>query len=373
MASKSIVQPIPVIEVLPPEAIEIPVMAGVQCHRQYYVTQMPIWRVRELLRVREKAIERPAPSATNFAAMIQRGLNLTRVKNVAAYIVRGFQLNNPDKGEIYVLPAITVVFDPGAEYHFDALGEEGDLANFGILRLPPDTKFNAADGQHRAAGAGQAAEMLDAIAAETLTVTLYLDQGPTYLQTVFVDINENAVKVNTSTLVAMSHQRPTSELTRAVVSQLPFTDRFAVEATSINKAEKRLLFPLNGFEKACKLFVGKSDLDAQAVAQFWNAVAKHMPIWQQAFKSDDCRQLRQDTFALHMIAVWAIARAGQRLRELHGDDYLKSLAGLETINWHRSNVTWDKIGFTNRGTLAVNATSEGLLADYVFNCCKGGD
>lgn len=356
--------------------IIIPCMRGIQCHREYFVAQMPTTQVRELLQVCDVAASRHRPSATDFSAIVQRSIDWGRVRKLVKYVLHGFGANNVRQGDFYILPGITVAFNPGAGavIEFESLdGVEGwslsDPGDFGVLRLPQDTQFHVIDGQHRAAAVEQALGLNDALADETLVVSLYLDMGSAFVQDAFVAINSNAKGVNSSTVLAMSQRDPNSQLAREVVSRLPWADRISVEATSVSKSEKYLLFALNGFERACRILAGKSGMDAQEIAYFWETVTGHMPLWQEAFKSQDCRDLRQNSYGLLMIALWGIAQAGADLRGMHGDNYLDALGGLENIDWSRSNPQWEEMGFTQNGILSINKYSQAALAEFVKASC----
>jgi len=136
----------------PPSDIIIPCMRGTQCHREYFVAQMPTGQVRQLLQVCDVAANRHRPSATDFSAIVQRSIDWGRVRKLVKYVLHGFGANNVRQGDFYILPGITVAFNPGAGavIEFESLVRRAFLSSCSATQRPSalDTIFQGGFRMH---------------------------------------------------------------------------------------------------------------------------------------------------------------------------------------------------------------------------------
>lgn len=369
----------------------IPAVRGIQSGREYYTAMLRLGDVIKMIGVTRSEPNVAKPG--DFKSLVQRSVNWRRVDALMKYILSGFEASQSKNRKVrvangYVLSALTCVFDPGDELAFELLPDSEDL---GILSLPRgSTKFHLADGQHRAAGIEKAVQFNPALADETVPVTLFLDVGQEFKQQVFLDLNQNVVKPNASLFTALDHRSLMSDMVRETVKTLAFKDRFAIEATSIPKSEPKLFFPLRGFEQACEnLGLDPAEPNAyRATQNFWEAVYENMPLWQDAMGMDDCRDLRNNTLAFHVVTLKAMGMAGFELRCMYGSEhaevndspapgqnYLDALAGLQDIpwGWNRGagddDDIWEGIGVTLGGKLLVTQDTVKRIAGLIERHC----
>lgn len=354
--------------------IEIPAIAGIQNGRHFFTTMMT---AREVARYLNMAAKQGQAEPLKFAGhdrLVQRTIDWKRVDKLIKYILKGMpRADGLPPENTYALASLAVVFDSGLEYEFEIRDE---AANFGILRLDPDTRFFTADGQHRSGALQKAIALMEEVGDECIPITMYVFRGEAHLREIFIAFNKFGKVPDQSLMVALDDNSPMAALTRTVAGNLPFSDRFMVEGTSIKQTEPYLIFPLRGFEQACSTFLGRDNpaKDETLIAkttEFWQFVAMNMPLWQQAFTSEDCSALRRDTLALHLVSIKGIAQAGRQLREIYGwDGYLPALVGLENIDWSRKAPHWQANYVIVDNSLAVSAKTISAIADTVFENCK---
>ncbi len=304
-------------------------------------------------------------------SLAQRTLNMTRVRKVARYILKGCLPNR-----FYVLPPATVTlsipptesfefygvdFEEETELSLDA-PDTGFAAEIGTLSLPANARFWLADGQHRVAGAIQAyleGEVL--VGKETLGMMLIPDAEGSKSKTIFLDVNKHAAKPSQSIIALFDSSDPYCAIARGILTKVSvFEGRTALEATNAKGTD---LFTMNNLKECSKLLCKglKGDLSQTAI-QFWQAVAKHHPDWHD-LDDKDANTLRTETMSFHAITLNAIALIGnQQLRENQGTTWL---TGLKRINWNAHNPDLEGICRFG-GRITKNQKTAIALAQYLL-------
>lgn len=188
----------------------------------------------------------------------QRKLNESRAQAIADYI-----LENP---ESFVLPAITVSCDHSMR--FESLHEDHGL---GLLRIPIDACLLINDGQHRRKGLEIALRENPHLADQSITVTVFYDQGLKASQQMFSDINARATKPSGSLNALYDLRNPYSQWILEILGHLPaIKERIEMEAPSPPKTSSNL-WGLTAFHKFVGLLTG---VNAKNIASVPDLAAK---------------------------------------------------------------------------------------------------
>lgn len=137
-----------------------PAVAGVQAGRSYYAAQVPYGVLVKLFTFDDEDV---VPAHLRA----QRVLNERRAEDIGVYVAE-----NPDN---YVLPAITA--SVSSEMSFEPLAVAGAAGRIGLLHIPVEATLLINDGQHRRRGIEHAIAKRPALREETITVTIFFDQG----------------------------------------------------------------------------------------------------------------------------------------------------------------------------------------------------
>jgi DNA sulfur modification protein DndB len=299
----------------------------------------------------------------------QRRLNRARIPEMSRYLVE-----NPTT---YAFSAITASID--GEVSFVPTDPTGDDAiAIGTLHVPMTARFVINDGQHRRAAIERAIEERPELKAETIAVVFFLDRGLERCQQLFADLNRYAIRPTRSLSLLYDHRDDHAQLIKLVILESDlFRDLVEMEKSSLSRRSRKL-FTLSSLYGATEsLIQDLDDRDTQdwvsLVHDFWQAVAVHMPEWQQVRQRKmGAAEIRQDFIHSHSIVLKAIGRAGNALLRRDPSDWQSALAGLESINWSRSNAgLWEgraMIGgrvskSSNNITLTTNVVKKSLGLD----------
>ena len=305
--------------------LNFPVLRGIQAGREYYVT---MWTLRML---RQVAIFDETDLPPELRA--QRILNKARIPEIANYI-----LDNP---EDYVFSAITVSIN--SEVEFVPLSNRPGEDRLGLLKVPTEAKFIINDGQHRRAAILAALEQKPDLGNETISVVFFLDIGLERSQQMFADLNRYAIRPNRSLGLLYDHRNDKAKLARLTVMKSPiFRDIVDMEKSSLARRSRKL-FTLSAFYNACadlvhEVATGHIDTDADVAREFWEAVAKHFPLWLQVRDGRvPASELREGYIHAHGIALQAIGKAGNALLRAYPGKWKTHLKALGEIDWSRAN------------------------------------
>jgi DNA sulfur modification protein DndB len=302
-----------------------PAIRGIQAQREYYVSMCPMRLLPKLFLFDEEELV-PELRA-------QRQLNKARLPEMARYITQ-----NADN---YVFSAITVSID--AEVEFEQIAVEGEASRIGLLRIPMSARFIINDGQHRRAAIDQALRDRPELGDETIAVVFFLDQGLQRCQQMFADLNRYAIRPSRSLGILYDYRDETAQLAKNLIARSQvFRDVVELEKTSLS-ARSRRLFTLSAIYNATnELISGLPEGDPEELAalalRFWEAVAGYMKEWERVRRGElTAGEVRADFIHTHGVVLHALARVGKSLLQLYPDAWEEKLAGIEKIDWRRSN------------------------------------
>lgn len=338
--------------------LNFPVLRGIQAGREYYVT---MWTLRMLRRV-STFDETELPPELRA----QRILNKARIPGIAHYI-----LDNPKD---YVFSAITVSID--SEVEFEPLSNLPGEDRLGILKVPAEARFIINDGQHRRAAILSALDQKPELGNETISVVFFLDIGLARSQQMFADLNRYAIRPSRSLGLLYDHRNDKAKLAKLVVlKSAVFRDIVDMEKNSL-APRSRKLFTLSAFYNACadlvdELATGHLDTDADLAREYWEAVAKHFPMWLQVRDGRmPASELREGYIHAHGIALQALGKAGNTLLKSQPGKWKPSLKALAGIDWARANARlWE--GRALIGGKVSKVTTNVVLATNVIKIALG--
>ena len=323
---------------------------GVQAQRAFYVAMVPLKMLEKLFRFDDEELP------TELRA--QRDLNRARIPAIARYI-------NDNPGE-YVLSALSASID-GA-FRFEPHDGQRSV---GMLLIDMAATILINDGQHRRAGIVEALRERSSLGDETITVTLFPDEGLERSQQMFVDLNQNAVKPARSLRLFYDGRDTTARLTRAVTDAIPLFRDMTDFTRSNLPAGSRKLFAFSNLHSAMATLVADASMEATAespaaAVEFWRAVIDNMPDWSAAGRREVApSDLRRETIHAHGIALEAIAVAGARMIVSDPDGWRKALGALRQVDWARSNKRlWEGRALIN-GRINRSRTSVLLTAELI--------
>ena len=308
-----------------------PAVRGVQAGREYFAAQIPYSIVAKLF-VFDDEIVPPEHRA-------QRTLNERRAEAIAQYMT-----DNPDD---YVLPALTC--SVSAEMTFEALGGSHQL---GMLHVPMDATLLINDGQHRRRAIEQALKRNPAFAGETISVSIYYDQGLRRAQQMFADINGKQVRPSSAINALYDQRAPFNPWVLSLLATMPdINRRIDFENASVG-AKSTKLWSLVAFKKFVSLLTGVTESNfaehdpdrlrrlAATVKDFLAQIRQHVPDWASML---DGKIAPSDVRAQLVIgqAVWlhGLAMMGHEVLKKH--QAVKGLERLSLVAPSRSSPMWE--------------------------------
>jgi len=308
-----------------------PAVRGIQAGREYFSAQIPYAIVAKLF-VFDEDVVPPEHRA-------QRLLNERRADAIADYMVE-----NPSD---YVLPALTC--SVSAEMSFEAIGGSHQV---GMLHIPMTATILINDGQHRRHAIGAALQRNPGFANETISVSIYYDQGLQRAQQMFADINSKQVRPSSAINALYDQRNPFNTWVLALLERLPdIRARIDFENASVaGKSTK--LWSLIAFKKFVSLLSGIGETNFSqaepdrlkrlelAVADFFAQVRTHVPDWASMV---DGKIAPADVRSQLVIgqAVWlhGLALMGHQVLQRH--QAVKGLERLALVSSSRSSPMWE--------------------------------
>lgn len=326
-----------------------PVVKGIQADRVYYIAMVPM-----------KMLPRLFPGEDEYVPpeyRAQRRLNESRIPVISRYILKN--------RKNYVFSALAASID--GEFEFNA----GDVSDeVGVLEVSMDARFLLNDGQHRKAAILEALREDDTLGEETIAVVFYEDKGLSRSQQIFTDLNKHAVKTSNSISELYDSRDPIAVLTRNVISNIEFFDRYTdKEKDNLGKYASNL-FTLNTFYNANKRMIGKKDVDDEAeqfATMYWKCVAVYVKPWTELSASQITKvDLREKYIVTQGVVIKAFGQIGKVFFDDRELDINNILQGLKDINWRRNALIWLKRAIRPDGRMIANEKAVRLIA----NCIK---
>lgn len=306
-----------------------PAIKGLQAGAEYFVTMCPLKLIPKIFLFNEEEM------LPEFRA--QRLLNKQRIPEMASYIVE-----NKDS---YVFSAITASID--GTPRFVTTSEVGGSQNIGTLHIPMSSQFVINDGQHRRAAIEHALKSDPELGNETIAVVFFTDPGLAKCQQMFADLNRYAVRPSRSIGVLYDHRDEIAEVSRQLISKLPFFREFVeMEKTTLAPRSKRL-FTFSSLYGANKALLSDLELeieDANKLAvEFWLAVSQQIKEWELVrARQLTAGEVREDFIHTHGVILQALGRAGNALIKSKELNWKHRLENLKEISWKRSNIeVWE--------------------------------
>ena len=336
-----------------------PAVSGIQAGRQFFTAQVPF---KALVRLFTFDDEEQLP--TELRA--QRQLNETRAKNIGHYM-----LDNPYD---YVLPALTA--SCSAAMSFEAVSVSGASNRLGLLHIPIDATLLINDGQHRQGGIRHALEQNAAqFRDETVSVTIFFDQGLKRSQQMFSDINGNHVKPSSAINMVYDHRNEFSRWVLGLLDEMPRVKaRIEMESSSVGKKSSKL-WSILAIKKTVMTLTGLTDKTfkrlaaddreehKRSVRAFFEALDAYLPSWKAMIDYQiPAMEVRENLLVGHAVFLEALAMAAVIQNE-HGADGQpwEGLKRLKDLNVTKAAQCWKGrcvvMGRMSKNAAAIKATA----------------
>ena len=265
----------------------------------------------------------------------QRTLRKSRIPRIRDYMLQ----NTED----YTFSSITVSVD--GHIKFSPVSQNKNN-NLGTISISQNAPILINDGQHRAAAIKEALEENPELGNDEISVVFFEDLNLDKSQQMFADLNKHAVKPTKSLGILYDKRNDFAtfvvEMVRSVKA---FHNRIEMEKTSISNRSTKF-FTLNGVALATENLLGKEknlkDAERRLAVDFWNAVGENIPEWSLLIeKKVTPAELRKEYVNANTNMLEAIAIAGNILIKKYPKNWKSKLAGLQRVNWHRTNPKWD--------------------------------
>lgn len=298
---------------------------GEQAGSDFYIAMCTLKAVSKLFTFKDADI--PADQRA------QRTLRKSRIPKIRDYI-----LVNPKD---YTFSSITVSVD--GKISFTPVTKGKDL---GEISISQDAAILINDGQHRAAAIKQAVLENPDLGRDKISVVFFEDLNLEKSQQIFADLNKHAVKPTKSLGILYDRRNDFAQFIVDMTKSVRiFRSRIEIEKTSISNRSTKF-FTLHGLELATKNILGKNkhltESEKETIINFWNVVSKNIPEWMLLINNKVTpAELRKEYVHANTNMLEAIAIAGNRLIKKFPKDWSQKLAGLQDVDWHRSNPEWE--------------------------------
>lgn len=301
-----------------------PAVQGTQAGKTFFIAMCPLKLIPRLFVFDEEEVP-PEMRA-------QRTINHARVPVIAKYLV-----SNPGA---YILSALTA--SVGSKVKFLPYGPT--QSTLGLLQIPMDAQILINDGQHRRAAIEAAIKSAPELGQDNVPVLFFVDEGLVRSQQMFADLNQYAVRPDTSLTILYDHRSQEYELARYLARECnAFKSLTELEQSKISNRSTKL-FTLSGIKHANRALLGKKPKEGFSAEErilakeFWDAVAEQIPDWTRARTKDVVTSdLRLKYVHAHGVALHALGIAGAALLASHPKTWKTSVKALRKLDWSRSN------------------------------------
>lgn len=292
----------------------------------------------------------------------QRILRKSRIPRIRDYI-----LQNVDD---YIFSSLTVSVDGKISFNPLAKG-----SNLGTISMSQDASILINDGQHRVAAIREAAEENPDLGRDQISVVFFEDLDLKKSQQMFADLNKHAVKPTKSLGILYDRRNDFASFVVDMVGSVTvFRNRIEMEKTSISNRSTKF-FTLNGVQLATKNLLGKEknlkDSERKLAVDFWNTVWRNIPAWALLVENKVTpAEMRREFVHANTNMLEAIAIAGNLLVKNFPNGWRQKLAGLQEIDWSRTNPEWDgKVMI--RGRMTKTKAGMNSAAELIVKQCRG--
>ena len=329
---------------------------GDQAGRDFYVAMCTLKSVAKLFTFNDADV--PAEQRA------QRTLRKSRIPRIRDYILK--------YPKDYTFSSITVSVN--GKISFQPVSK--DWPDNGIISMSQDAAILINDGQHRAAAIREAIEEEPRLGRDNISVVFFEDLNLEKSQQIFADLNKHAVKPTKSLGILYDRRSDFAmfvvEMARTVKV---FKGRIEMEKTSISNRQVKF-FTLNGLALATRNLLNKdkylNDAEKKLAVRFWNTVAKNIPEWLLLMERKITpAEMRSDFVHANTNMLEAIATAGNTLIRRFPDSWESRLAGLQRVDWCRTNPEWNDRIIINGKMTKTKAGMNGAAKILVRHC--GGE
>ncbi len=328
-----------------------PVVKGMQAGKDYYIAMVPL---KMLLKLFPNDDEYVLPE---YRA--QRKLNVARIPEIKKYIIE----NRYD----YVFSALAASID--GEFHFK---QSDRNENLGTLDIALDARFLINDGQHRKAAILEALEEDPSLKDETISIVFYADTGLERSQQIFTDLNKHAVKTSNSISELYDSRDDLAVVTRQVVSNVKFLDKYTDKEKDILGKYSSNLFTLNTFYMANRRILSKVGINEKTtrfLIDYWQAVADSIVQWKELDNREISKiDLRENYIITQAVVIQSLGRLGNYFILNPNVNMLKTVARLRKVNWNRNDNNWYLRNIKSNGRMINNENAIILTANYLKKC-----
>ena len=295
---------------------------GVQAKREYYIAMLPLGSLSKLFQNEGEYI------APEFRA--QRCINEARIPEIRDYI-----LNNRSN---YVFSALSASIDGKFKFISSKMDE-----NLGVLEVDMDAVFLMNDGQHRKAAIEAALAEAPDLAAETISIVFFEDEGLKRSQQMFADLNKHAVKSTMSLSTLYDSRDDLANAVKEVITSVAFLSKY-IDKEKDNLGKNSLkLFTLANFLRANRRILKDevvTDADCVFLKKYWGAIFQNINEWRQLEEKQIHKcDLRENYILTLSVTLQALGRLGRYFYEYQNELYKMKL--LSQVDWLRCNIEWN--------------------------------
>lgn len=295
---------------------------GVQAKREYYIAMLPLGSLSKLFQNEGEYI------APEFRA--QRCINEARIPEIRDYI-----LNNRSN---YVFSALSASIDGKFKFISSEMDE-----NLGVLEVDMDAVFLMNDGQHRKAAIEAALAEAPDLAAETISIVFFEDEGLKRSQQMFADLNKHAVKSTMSLSTLYDSRDDLANAVKEVITSVAFLSKY-IDKEKDNLGKNSLkLFTLANFLRANRRILKDevvTDADCVFLKKYWGAIFQNINEWRQLEEKQIHKcDLRENYILTLSVTLQALGRLGRYFYEYQNELYKMKL--LSQVDWLRCNIEWN--------------------------------
>jgi DNA sulfur modification protein DndB len=314
--------------------VHVPALRGKMGTRTYYSCLMPLEAIQNMFKFDpdERQWTDISPEQRE-----QRALNKTRVPAITSYIL--------DNEEDYLFASITASYK--TEPVFVSTPQADGADHIGTLKLKMGDELIINDGQHRCAAIAEAVKKNPDLGNQTISVLLFPWENLNRVQQMFTDLNQHVVKTSKSLNVLFDKRDPISIATMFALGKVPVFKSLTEKVDTSLKSKSDKIFTLAALYDANSDLLKEQDDDdvegnTQRLVEYWTHVAKHMPDWNKVLNGTKLpTALRAESISAHSTVLRALGGLGSDL--MKQEDWIGRLAGLENIDWFKTNPDWQDI------------------------------
>lgn len=314
--------------------VHVPALQGKMGTRTYYACLMPLEAIQNMFKFDPDERQWTDISPEHRE---QRALNKARVPAITSYI-----LDNEDD---YLFASITASYK--TEPVFVATPQEDGADHIGTLKLKMGDELIINDGQHRCAAIAEAVKKNPELGSQTISVLLFPWENLNRIQQMFTDLNQHVVKTSKSLNVLFDKRDPVSIATMFALGKVPVFKELTEKVDTALKSKSDKIFTLAALYDANSDLLKDQDEDdvegnTNRLVTYWTQVAKHMPDWNKVLNgTKQPTALRAESISAHSTVLRALGGLGSEL--MKHDDWAARLAGLEKIDWFKTNSDWQDV------------------------------